>query len=87
MGTSELSFDKSFTSSYRGNPEAALSFIQSETNAVGEGVMADIRSGVLAVPKVVSGLEYKKFLINKTRARYSNQTPGLQYTFIAKIFP
>jgi hypothetical protein len=83
-GTFELSFDKSFASAYRGDPGAAFGFLQSETNAIGKGIMADVRGGALAVPNGVTGLQYKGFLANEMWIRYANQNLGLQYTFIPR---
>lgn len=80
-GVYELAFDDSFAAAYRGSPGGAFGFLGAETNAVGTGIMADVRSGALTVPADLTGAARRGFLANEMWTRYANQTPGLTYTF------
>jgi hypothetical protein len=80
-GVYELAFDNSFASAYRGSPGGAAGFLGAETNAIGAGIMADVRSGALVVPSELTGDIRRGFLANEMWIRYANQTPGLRYTF------
>ena len=83
-GTYELSFDATFASAYRGNYGGAFGYLQAQTNKIGQGIMADVKSGALVVPDGLNGLQYKGFLANEMWVRYAEQVPSLQYKFIPK---
>ena len=80
-GVYELTFDGSFASAYRGEKLGAAGFLGAETNKIGAGIMADVRSGTLVVPAGLTGSARNGFLANEMWIRYANHTPGLQYTF------
>ena len=80
-GVYELAFDNSFASAYRGSKPGVAGFLGAETNKVGAGIMADVRSGALVVPGDLTGSARNGFLANEMWTRYANQMPGFQYTF------
>lgn len=80
-GTYELIFDRSFGTAYRGDYAGAYGFLHAQTNEVGRSIMADVRSGAIAVPQELHGVQRRGFLANEMWVRFSSQTPSLKYNF------
>ncbi|WP_157661060.1 hypothetical protein [Burkholderia ubonensis] len=81
VGTYELTFDRSFGAAYRSDYAGAYGFLHAQTNEIGRGIMADIRSGAMAVPPELQGVQRRGFLADEMWVRFSSQTPNLKYNF------
>ncbi|KVO27578.1 LysM peptidoglycan-binding domain-containing protein [Burkholderia ubonensis] len=80
-GTYELTFDRSFGAAYRSDYAGAYGFLHAQTNEIGRGIMADIRSGAVVVPQDLQGAQRRGFLADEMWVRFSSQTPNLKYNF------
>ncbi|UXU87591.1 LysM peptidoglycan-binding domain-containing protein [Burkholderia sp. S-53] len=81
IGTYELTFDRSFGAAYRSDYAGAYGFLHAQTNEIGRGIMADIRSGAMAVPQELQGAQRRGFLADEMWFRFSSQMPNLKYNF------
>ncbi|WP_081064336.1 LysM peptidoglycan-binding domain-containing protein [Burkholderia stagnalis] len=81
VGTYELIFDRSFGAAYRSDYAGAYGFLHAQTNEIGRGIMADIRSGAMAVPQELQGAQRRGFLADEMWVRFSSQMPNLKYNF------
>ncbi|WP_269507037.1 hypothetical protein [Burkholderia sp. IMCC1007] len=81
VGTYELAFDRSFGAAYRGDYAGAYGFLHAQTNEIGNGIIADIRSGAMVVPQELQGAQRRGFLADEMWIRFSSQTPNLKYNF------